>query len=86
MNRAITTTSVVKDVSIVLESVSLMLRLMMVSSPFPAEFSQVFADAVEHDDGIVQRVADDGQKGRDNGQGEFLAEKTENTPTVMVTS
>ncbi len=34
---------------------------------------EVLADAVEHDDGVVQRVADDGQHGRDHRQIELAS-------------
>lgn len=35
----------------------------------------VLADAVEHDDGIVERVTDDGQQGCDNVGGDFHVEE-----------
>ena len=37
-------------------------------------FPQVFTDTVKYDDGIIQGLADDGQEGCNNRQGEFLIE------------
>ena len=38
---------------------------------------QVFADTVEHHDRVVQRIADDGQDGRNDGQVDLTAQERE---------
>ena len=41
----------------------------------PPHQLQVLADAVEHDDGVVVRITDQGQDSRDDGQRNFLVQQ-----------
>ena len=59
------------------DSVSLTLRLMIVRERLAPVLAEVLADAVVDDDGVVHRVADDGEHGGDGRERDLLAEQDE---------
>ena len=77
IRRARRTASVVPEVRTVLGRVSLMDRFTRIGRILlPSSLlSQVLPDPVEHHDGVVQGVPDDGQKGRHRGQGDLDPEE-----------
>ena len=69
-----TVTKVVTEVRRVRERVALMARF-MTSSTSPRRDLQGLADAVEDDDGVVDRVTGDGEDGADVDEREFAADE-----------
>jgi hypothetical protein len=61
----------VTPVMIVRDRISLIDRSITSRRGICLVLAQVLAKAVEHDDGVVHRIADDGQDGRDHVQAEL---------------
>ena len=72
---ATSTRKTVREVRIVLLRVWFTLSFITVPEVLLGAFSHVLPDAVEDDHRIVDGKTNQGQEGRDNGQGEFPAQK-----------
>ena len=80
MKRESTVMNVRPEVSTVRLRVWLMLRFTRSVKLLAAADAKIFADAVEDDDGVVHRVADQGENGGDDGQADLAGQSARRRP------